>query len=604
MIRRRARAGLTFSFIRKYSTPLALVLALFFLGDRTPATAAIITVTTLADSGAGSLRQAITDANSQVGIYVGANTIQFDSSLFTGGDQTITALFANRQTTAGVTTTNWYGPTAYRITSNISIPAPTGNNGLTISAQQSGLANDVSFTQRVFSVNNGASLSLSDLTLSGGLARGGNGGTPGGRSAGGGGAMGAGGAIFADRATLSITDVTFMNNQAVGGNGTFSASSSSSGGGAGGGGMAANGGGGSGSSSAGNPGGAGGGPNGGAAGGSNGISGGLGGGAGGANGTNGTITAVGGFGGGGGAPGNGASRAGGTGGFGGGGGGGATLNRTAGGTIFGGGNGGSGGLGTGGGAGFGGAIFMVGGTATVTNSTFTSNSAIGGPSNTANRAMGAGGAIFNVNGNLSIINSTISDNIATNGSLDLTTSNTAPGTGRGVYVYAGNIGTVGVPAGVGTTATVSLQNTIIGQSNNAVSDYLGNNNGGTLNQSAGVANLIRNNSGYTGGVFSSADPLLGALVDNGGPSFTMLPGVGSPAIGNGMLAGAPATDQRGMARGTTIDIGAVQVTAEVAAVPEPASIALGLCGLVALLGLAVRVKKVRRVSEGCEQGER
>lgn len=582
MIQQRLASGIHSS--RCLAPTLWAVLTLMAVA--TPASAAVITVTSLSDNstldGLITLREAISAANGDVSvdgspIGSGADTINFASSLFTGGDQSISLLFANRLTNTGVTTTDWQGPTALRITSNISITGPSGANGLTLSTQQSGLANSVSLTQRIFTVNSGASLTLTDMTLSGGVAKGGNGGTPGGRSAGGGGALGAGGAIFADRATLVVNGVTFTSNQAVGGDGTFSASSSSSGGGAGGGGMAANGGGGSGSSAAGNPGGAGGGPNGGAAGATSGNSGGVGGGAGGANGINSAISAVGGFGGGGGAPGNGASRGGGTGGFGGGGGGGATSARTAGGTIFGGGNGGSG-VGTGAGAGFGGAIFMLGGTATIENSTFTANSAIGGPSSTANRAMGAGGAIFDVNGNLTIINSTISNNTATNGSLDLTTINTVPGSGRGVYVYAGNIGSVGVPSGVGTTASVLLRNTIIGQNDNTVSDYFGNNNGGTLNQSAGVTNLIRNNSGYTGGIFSSADPLLGALADNGGPTFTMLPGSGSPAIGNGTAGSpTPSVDQRGNARGIIVDIGAAQVSAAATAgmAVSPTTITLG-----------------------------
>jgi predicted outer membrane repeat protein len=43
-----------------------------------------------------------------------------------------------------------------------------------------------------------------------------------------------------------------------------------------------------------------------------------------------------------------------------------------------------------------------------------------------------------------------------------------------------------------------------------------------------------------------ADPLLGALGDHGGPTQTLVPGAGSPAIGLGK--GCPATDQRGKAR--------------------------------------------------------
>ncbi|MBI5536512.1 MAG: hypothetical protein HY898_27570 [Deltaproteobacteria bacterium] len=53
-----------------------------------------------------------------------------------------------------------------------------------------------------------------------------------------------------------------------------------------------------------------------------------------------------------------------------------------------------------------------------------------------------------------------------------------------------------------------------------------------------------------------ADPLLGLLQDNGGPTWTMALGSGSPAIGAG--ADCPATDQRGHARQGGCDIGAFQ----------------------------------------------
>lgn len=53
-----------------------------------------------------------------------------------------------------------------------------------------------------------------------------------------------------------------------------------------------------------------------------------------------------------------------------------------------------------------------------------------------------------------------------------------------------------------------------------------------------------------------ADPKLGPLQDNGGPTFTMELGAGSPAIGAG--ADCPATDQRGNKRSGACDVGAVQ----------------------------------------------
>ncbi len=53
-----------------------------------------------------------------------------------------------------------------------------------------------------------------------------------------------------------------------------------------------------------------------------------------------------------------------------------------------------------------------------------------------------------------------------------------------------------------------------------------------------------------------ADPLLGPLADNGGPTLTMALLPGSPAIGAGM--DCPATDQRGVAREGGCDLGAYQ----------------------------------------------
>jgi hypothetical protein len=57
-----------------------------------------------------------------------------------------------------------------------------------------------------------------------------------------------------------------------------------------------------------------------------------------------------------------------------------------------------------------------------------------------------------------------------------------------------------------------------------------------------------------------ADPLLQPLADNGGPTRTMAPGTGSPAIDKGVSAGCAAIDQRWVPRpqGSGCDIGAVE----------------------------------------------
>ena len=54
-----------------------------------------------------------------------------------------------------------------------------------------------------------------------------------------------------------------------------------------------------------------------------------------------------------------------------------------------------------------------------------------------------------------------------------------------------------------------------------------------------------------------ADPLLGSLEDNGGPTLTLMPGPGSPAIGLGTVC--PETDQRGEPRPEPCTSGAVEV---------------------------------------------
>jgi len=59
---------------------------------------------------------------------------------------------------------------------------------------------------------------------------------------------------------------------------------------------------------------------------------------------------------------------------------------------------------------------------------------------------------------------------------------------------------------------------------------------------------------FSGGV--TGDPRLGPLQDNGGPTKTMLPGAGSPAIGKG--TGCPKTDQRGQPRKSPCTLGAVE----------------------------------------------
>ncbi|NJR24181.1 MAG: DUF4347 domain-containing protein, partial [Richelia sp. CSU_2_1] len=82
---------------------------------------------------------------------------------------------------------------------------PTGTTGLTIDGNNN----------RIFFVDNNASVSLANLTIQNGQAQGGA--APAG---GGGGAAGLGGALFINSGTVTIDSVTFANNRAIGGAGS------------------------------------------------------------------------------------------------------------------------------------------------------------------------------------------------------------------------------------------------------------------------------------------------------------------------------------------------------------------------------------------------
>ena len=85
---------------------------------------------------------------------------------------------------------------------------------------------------------------------------------------------------------------------------------------------------------------------------------------------------------------------------------------------------------------------------------------------------------------------------------------------------------------------------------------------GTINDDLGNNLLGAALSGTTSGagdVFSDT-PLLAPLGDYGGPTQTMIPQAGSPALGAGNNTGGPSSDQRGSSRstGSNTDIGAVE----------------------------------------------
>jgi hypothetical protein len=488
----------------------------------TPAT---ITVTNLADTGDGSLRDAIARANNETS-NPGIDIIEFAPAI-RGGTVNLTT-FSN--------------PGA----STLVVPQPAGASALVVTSRIEIHGTGETITRpdtvdfRLFQVTGAGQLALSNLTLSNGSAFGGVG------AAGGGGAAGMGGAIY-NQGTLNITGCTLVGNKAEGASGglvqTFE--------GLGGGGLAR--------SLAGVNGG---GPNGGIA---PSTDPGFGGGGAGSKLGLGRPAQNGGFGGGGG--GGFAGFGGGIGGFGGGGG-----------DVFGG-NSGFGGFGGGhgspagttrfreggGGAGMGGAIFNQGGSVTIVNSTITGNTAVGGfAENGAQAGAGFGGGIFNLNGGVSLHQVTIARNTvaagATGSVIAVGEANVADG--GAIYSLALDVGTA--------TPTVSPDHVL---SNSILADSIGGSDV-VIHKLTGISTvrimgpnivstaLVNIGGDVTGPALTIAKPNLGPLADNGGFTQTMALNPGSPAIDAG---GSPVgeNDQRGpgfsRVSNVIVDIGAFEV---------------------------------------------
>lgn len=188
----------------------------------------------------------------------------------------------------------------------------------------------------------------------------------------------------------------------------------------------------------------------------------------------------------------------------------------------------------------GGGIYNYGGTVTVTNSTFSGNSAPGS----------YGGGIYNESGTLTVTNSTFFGNSASG----------TYGWGGGIYngsegiltvthsTFSGNSANTG--GGVNRSGgTVTLRNTIVANSTS------GGNCSGLITNGGG--NLVWGDTSCPG---INADPKLGALANNGGPTQTMKLGSDSAAIDRAVAANCPSTDQRGENRDDlNCDIGAFEL---------------------------------------------
>ena len=220
-------------------------------------------------------------------------------------------------------------------------------------------------------------------------------------------------------------------------------------------------------------------------------------------------------------------------------------------------------------------------TLNLTNCTISGNMANG-----AGGGGGGGAGVYNT-GTLTILNSTISDNTAfgsdnvaygggilDTGTLSLTNStvanNASANNGGGIFFAAGSHATLvndtvtgngilsfGSGAGLynGSGSAISLTNTIVAE--NAANGDLAAASGSTytgsfdiIGDGSGLSNLTNSqNNQYP------ANLPLAPLNFYGGPTETVAL-LGTPFVGTS--AGAPTTDQRGFARGGSVDIGAYQ----------------------------------------------
>ena len=224
----------------------------------------------------------------------------------------------------------------------------------------------------------------------------------------------------------------------------------------------------------------------------------------------------------------------------------------------------------------GGGLYLNNGTATISNSTISGNTA--SFTNTGNLTVGDiyagnGGGVSIYNATVTISNSTISGNSASftnTGKLD-TKSNLYLGYGGGIFnnhgilnitnaTISGNTANIG--GGIYNNAALNISNTIIANSTDGASiplnDYAAS--GSSVVNPASTNNIVSLDTNKSTNTWATTVPVLnlGTLANNGGPTFTIALTSSTPSSvttgGNATISNAApinALDQRGFARSAT-----------------------------------------------------
>ena len=218
-----------------------------------------------------------------------------------------------------------------------------------------------------------------------------------------------------------------------------------------------------------------------------------------------------------------------------------------------------------GGGGYGGGLCNAGTSVVLTNCTLSANQARGGrgadggnggtvAGDGGDGGDGRGGGLYNA-GNISVVNCSFAGGSVTGGTNGSPGTGTYPGSdGKVGNAYGGNVANFG--------STLWLKNSAIAAGLSGGAGYGSVTDAG--NNICADKTLIFGANSRT-----NTDPKLGSLADNGGPTKTMLPLSGSPALDAGADAAAPNFDQRGNHRPAglhseigAVDVGAVSIVAQ------------------------------------------